>query len=680
MAQAADVRVVDAQEQAVRLDLLDRRRDLLALAKVGDAELARLLGPARLGAEGHLGAVVGDAQNLAGDKLVDREAWFPVLDKVVEKLLDHDAGDDVATQGDEESGRGDGAHEAAHRLPLREAGEGRDLGVHDLLGARDARLARRQVDGARGRVDPKDRAEHVVVDPEGAGARGVGQVIGLVARVHAPADVLADPEHGARGRLADHAAGHDVADLQVVEGARSRRDARRDLLRRGALVGDDEKARLLVLRDHDELVELLPRLERLAELIDTHAPVVGEVGKREQRRKLRGHEGDHNLLGVDLGDDAMHGRADLELLGRHGCRERLAHRRDELVRLGVDVGDPHVDGLADVEDVGKVGDEALRRLGLGHERAQPAKQVHNTPLVEELGHDGGRNLAGADVVKVLRGGQVGLDEALLEGEHDTVAGRLERPHARLDARPGLEALLGVLEADVGVVEGPDDAVDTALDVDEEALVAQPLDRALEHLADLQLAHGHEHLREDARLEREEQDAVERRVPDHACAVVRPRLELDRAVGERGEALVRKVGDVAEALDAIVGARDDTPVGDDARDLDARERLADWNRLLERDLGRGERRREVEDVRENREGEAALAGCHRVVQHARLELLADLEARIDLVLAQTQVGEVDRPVVESAELDVEARGHDGGDEGADERARQQRADVGHLGEA
>lgn len=62
----------------------------------------------------------------------------------------------------------------------------------------------------------------------------------------------------------------------------------------------------------------------------------------------------------------------------------------------------------------------------------------------------------------------------------------------------------------------------------------------------------------------------------------------------------------EALEAVVGAAHDSPVGDDADDLDTRQRLADGDRDLEGSLAVGSNGGgEVEDVRQGGEGESSL---------------------------------------------------------------------------
>jgi hypothetical protein len=198
--------------------------------------------------------------------------------------------------------------------------------------------------------------------------------------------------------------------------------------------------------------------------------VVGEVGERKKSSKLRGDEGDDDLLSVDLSDDTAHIGADVELGGSNGSRERLADGSDELGALSVNVGDADVDGLANKEDVSKVADKALASLRLGDKGAETTEQVDDTALVEELGDDGGGDLAGLDVGKRRGDREVAVDERLLESKDDTVTRGLDSKDTSLDGRADLEALLGVLEADVGVVEGPDDTVDGAQDVDEETLV------------------------------------------------------------------------------------------------------------------------------------------------------------------------------------------------------------------
>ena len=364
VAQARHIAPVNAEEEAKALHPLHGRLDLLALLEVGEGQLG--LGPslARLGAQRHLNPVVADRKDLAGHDVADGEPRLPVLDKVVEELLDHDAGSDGAAERDEEAVGRHILHDAAHALAGLQVGGAVDLGVDD--GRRrvglHARLARREVDGAALGVDLEHAAEHVVVDLEARSREIVASVRGR----DTAADLLAETDHGALRRLADDTAGEDVADGDGVKVPRRRRDTRGNALL-GALVRDNDEAARRILRHDDEVLELLADLEALAELVDAHAAVVGQVGQRQERSELRGDEGDDDLLGVDLGHDTRDIGADLELLGRDGRGERLADGRDELLAVLVDVGNAHIDGLADKEDIIQVRNVVGASLGLGDE-------------------------------------------------------------------------------------------------------------------------------------------------------------------------------------------------------------------------------------------------------------------------------------------------------------------------
>lgn len=67
------------------------------------------------------------------------------------------------------------------------------------------------------------------------------------------------------------------------------------------------------------------------------------------------------------------------------------------------------------------------------------------------------------------------------------------------------------------------------------------------------------------------------------------------------------------------------------------------------------------MRQGRERESPLGRGNSVVQDTRLDLLADVVAILNVVLAETEVRDVDRTIVEAADLDVETGGDDGGDE-------------------
>jgi hypothetical protein len=103
---------------------------------------------------------------------------------------------------------------------------------------------------------------------------------------------------------------------------------------------------------------------------------------------------------VDLSDQSFDAVPDFELLRRDSGGQRLADRGDQFLSVSVELNDSHGDGFADVEDVREVGDEVLAtfvstklsisrernapRLGLRHKRPKSAKQVDNTPFLQNL--------------------------------------------------------------------------------------------------------------------------------------------------------------------------------------------------------------------------------------------------------------------------------------------------------
>ena len=101
----------------------------------------------------------------------------------------------------------------------------------------------------------------------------------------------------------------------------------------------------------------------------------------------------------------------------------------------------------------------------------------------------------------------------------------------------------MLEFGVRVVQGPDDAVNAALDLDEQARVAQSADCTTDTIADLDIAHVEEQLVEHRRLERELDEAIERRVTDDTGAVDRADSPRSARRRELVDAVVRYARDL-----------------------------------------------------------------------------------------------------------------------------------------
>lgn len=563
----------------------------------------------------------------------------------------------------------------------------------------------------------------------------LGKVVRQIGRVDAALERLSDEDDRALvGRVREHAAGQDLADGErvKVEGLE------RELLALGlavllgllgrllGFVRDEREALCVVLCDDDELVERLAEDDGRAGLVGRDAARVGEVADRQERLGLRRLERQQDVLGVDGGDRARDDVADLDASEARDGRRRLGRslavlhldvvvvvllgarpvglpdRRANLARGRVDRRDADADGLSNVVGVGEVLDKVVGGLCDRDERAQAAVQVDDGASLEHLGDDAvgdGPDLGGLPVGDDR---QVRLKQRLLERERDAVLLGLGREdlgegrmgagqrkilalsrdgvregetHAALDRRANLEPALGLLKHDVGPVERPGDAVDVAADVDKQGLWRQALDGALEDVADLDVVDLEERLGEDGRLEREADEAVDERPADHTRLVRRADREGSRGARERRRVGVGDVRDVDKAVGAALAARegnDESPVGLDADDTDALDNVADVE-------GVGRRgRREADDGLGERQAEADLlvGRVGRPVQHARADLAPDLVLVDGAAGRQGQVEQVDRAGEEAEERQVEAPvREDGRDEARDERAGQDRRDVG-----
>jgi hypothetical protein len=85
-------------------------------------------------------------------------------------------------------------------------------------------------------------------------------------------------------------------------------------------------------------------------------------------------------------------------------------------------------------------------------------------------------------------------------------------HATLDVRTLLESLLRVLQHDICIVIGEDDAIYASGDGHEQGTLRQFLHSALEELPDLNIRDSEELLFQNRRTHRQLQDAIKRMVP------------------------------------------------------------------------------------------------------------------------------------------------------------------------
>jgi hypothetical protein len=231
---------------------------------------------------------------------------------------------------------------------------------------------------------------------------------------------------------------------------------------------------LRILRNDNQLVEPLADLERRSQLLDTNVTVIAEVAKRQQGGDLARDESQGHLLGVYLSDDSRDLVGDLQRDRSEGSWQSLSHRRDNLLRGVLDFGDSNIDRFADKENVGEVDNvvlagsstlygESVRvsspRLGLRNERPKTAKQIYDTPLVQNFGHHSRCDHPTFHLTKGGRDLQIGIDQALLERKNNSTPRRLQGEYSSFDRGPNLESLLRVLQANIGIVRWPDDSVD-----------------------------------------------------------------------------------------------------------------------------------------------------------------------------------------------------------------------------
>jgi len=87
-----------------------------------------------------------------------------------------------------------------------------------------------------------------------------------------------------------------------------------------------------------------------------------------------------------------------------------------------------------------------------------------------------------------------------------------RTYATLDVRTLFESLLRMLQHDICVVIGEDDAIYVPGDGHEQGSVCQSLDGALEELPDLDIRDSEELLLQNRRTHRQLKDAIKRMVP------------------------------------------------------------------------------------------------------------------------------------------------------------------------
>ena len=150
----------------------------------------------------------------------------------------------------------------------------------------------------------------------------------------------------------------------------------------------------------------------------------------------------------------------------------MSDRSYDLLRDRVDIGNTDIQGFTNEEDVRKICNEVLAkirsvrmvpafedsapRFGLRHKGSHPPKEVHNTPLVQELRDNCRHDLTASDIRKVVRDFESRLYQTFLERKDD------------------LEAFLGVFQTNVRVVQRPDNTVDVAMDIDEKSFVGKTM--------------------------------------------------------------------------------------------------------------------------------------------------------------------------------------------------------------
>jgi hypothetical protein len=221
--------------------------------------------------------------------------------------------------------------------------------------------------------------------------------------------------------------------------------------------------------------------------------VVRQVTEGEQSGELTWNKRDHDLFCVDLRNDSRDRAADFELVCGNGSRKGLLDGNEDLLGRRIEINDSHVHRLANEEDIGEVGDKVLTVKSvaarhytprdppcfrLRYECPQATKQINQTPLVQQLGDNSGRDLPDLDIGKTGRDLECRIHKTLLERQEESVPKRLERKHSSLHRRADLEPFLGVLEPNVGIMVWPHYTIHATGDIDEETLVRKAADRTL----------------------------------------------------------------------------------------------------------------------------------------------------------------------------------------------------------
>jgi hypothetical protein len=85
-------------------------------------------------------------------------------------------------------------------------------------------------------------------------------------------------------------------------------------------------------------------------------------------------------------------------------------------------------------------------------------------------------------------------------------------YATLDTTPFFEPLLGMLQSDIRIVIGEDDAIHVARDGHEQSIVCELFDGALEYFPDLNIRDPEKFLFQDRSAHRKLKDAIKRMVP------------------------------------------------------------------------------------------------------------------------------------------------------------------------
>lgn len=107
----------------------------------------------------------------------------------------------------------------------------------------------------------------------------------------------------------------------------------------------------------------------------------------------------------------------------------------------------------------------------------------------------------------------------------------------------------MLQANVRVVQRPDDAIDVSAHTDEQSVVGEALDGPLDFDADLDILHSQEGLLNDGRLQRQLHEVVDLVVPNDSARV--DRADLPRTIfRDRVEVVIRDARDLLEGRISI----------------------------------------------------------------------------------------------------------------------------------